>query len=233
MFILTSTLAQIICWVYGAQSLWNLEFKTTLVSWSDRRTGSWMFSCMMMVILLLKRPLPDTICSCCSRFHFGSIRSSHSISIKLRLLGVTVFPHTNLLSLSLSPTCLHNTHIWDRLTELQCASVEAAKSNAEKKICVCDPLTSFKTDRAHNLKHSEKQPTGGAYWAELWYDWVLITSIYKTTNHSHSYLLLKLVIKCDLISCTVECKSLKKHWDFFILTWTWTKLYHFKQRDLM
>lgn len=120
-----------------------------------------MFSCTMTVISHLKRPLPDTICSLCSRFRFGSIRSSHSISIKLRLLGVTVFPHTNLLSLSLSPTCLHNTHIWDRLTELQCASVETAKSNAEKKnVCARDPLTSFKTDRAHNLKHSEKQPTG-------------------------------------------------------------------------
>jgi len=126
-----------------------------------------MFSCTMMVILLLMRPLPVTICSCYSRFRFGSIRCSHSISIKLRLLGVTVFPHTNLLSLALSPTCLHNTHIWDRLTELQCAPVEAAKSNAEKRMCVRDPLTSFKTDRAHNLKHSEQQATGGAYWVEL------------------------------------------------------------------
>lgn len=105
--------------------------------------------------------------------------------------------HTQSFSRSLPHVFIKHTHLgqidWASVCMCVCGSSQIKRWGKCVCVCVCDPLTSFQIDRAHNPKHSEQQPRGGTYWAELWCDWcvwcVLIMSIYKRTNHSHRSLL--------------------------------------------
>lgn len=126
-----------LCWVYGAQSPWNLEFKTTLVS-----SDCWMFSCLMMVIVLLRRL--NTICSCCvSVFALAQfaarIPDLSNSDCWGSLFSLTQITHTKLLSLS--PTCLHKTHTsgtdWLSFSVHVCLWKQPNQTLRKMCVCVC------------------------------------------------------------------------------------------------